>query len=111
MTVPNNTVGARLLNALPASCTQELVQGAVDQLAALKRADDLKVAMSWLVTALNASQKVAMNKILVELDTDSYDKRWLCKLCGRRWGLHDKHTLACPPADGVETDELDTSEE
>jgi len=38
----------------------------------------------------------AINKLLVRLDNEEYNQRWLCPKCGFRWGTHDGTTLACP---------------
>lgn len=65
----------------------------------LKRFEDAESiadAVTAIVMVIRTRVPRTLNRILQKLDNDPYDRRWICKQCGYRWGSHDGETMACP---------------
>jgi len=95
-----------ILDALPPRCLKsnltETERGTYGK--ALEAAETVKQVVELLFQIARTRHAYALDRLLVRLDNEHFDRRWLCKKCGYRWGLHDDKTLACPKS------EIDPSE-
>jgi rubrerythrin len=67
-----------------------------DFLKRFANAESLREAVKTIVMVIRTRVPRTINRLLQKLDGDPYDRRWICKKCGYRWGSHDEETLACP---------------
>jgi rubrerythrin len=71
---------------------------------ALETVDTVKALIRQMLGVVRTRHRNAINRLLRRLDNDHFDRRWICKTCGYRWGLHDEDTMECPES------EIDPSE-
>ena len=93
----NSAPGSVYFNALPTYIKSRLDEKTLEffkeKFAEVETARGIVQA---LVGFMNDYHSVMRKRLLAKLDNSPYDRQWHCSECGRRWGRHNRHTLACP---------------